>query len=57
VLDRKIADTPEHKRRLDVLEELGLPVATNCADNAGLELLSNAELARRIATCDVILPY
>ena len=42
---------------LEVLEEMGMRVATNCADNAGLEMLSNADLARRIAACDIIVPY
>lgn len=57
VLDRPLAATPENARYLEVLEELGMPVATNCPANAGLELLSVAELARRLAACDVILPY
>jgi hypothetical protein len=57
VLDRKVADTPEHRSYLDVLKEIGVRVATNCADNADLELLSNADIARRIVACDVILPY
>ena len=57
VLDRGIADTPEHRMYLGVLEEIGTRVATNCADNAGLEKLSNADLARRILACDIILPY
>ena len=57
VLDRKIADTPQNATNIEVLTEMELPVATNCADNAGLEVLANAELARRIAACDVILPY
>lgn len=57
VLDRKLADTPEDGTYVGVLRELGMGLATNCADNAGFELLSNAELARRIAACDVILPY
>ena len=57
VLDRRLADTPENAANLGVLKELGMRVATNCPDNAGLELLSNAEIARRIAACDIILPY
>ncbi len=57
VLDRSIVDTPELRGYLDVLKEIGVRVATNCVDNADLELLSNAELARQIVACDVILPY
>lgn len=57
VLDRKVADTPENATNIEVLKEMEMPVATNCADNTELELLSNAELARRVAACDIILPY
>lgn len=57
VLDRLDADSPEYRMHLDVLKEIGVRVATTCADNAGFEVLSNAELARRIAACDIILPY
>ena len=57
VLDRKVADTPENATNIEVLEELEMRIATNCADNADLELLSNAELARQITECDVILTY
>jgi len=57
VLDRKVAATPGNETNIEVLSEMGMRIGTNCADNEGLELLSNAELARRIAACDVILPY
>lgn len=57
VLDRKVADTPENATNIEVLKEMEMRVATNCADNGGLELLSIADLAREIAACDVILPY
>ena len=57
VLDRRLADTPQNATNLEVLEELGMRVATNCVDNAGLELPSNAHLAREVLACDHILPY
>ena len=57
VLDRKVAATPGNETNIEVLSEMGMRIGTNCADNADLELLSNTELARRIAACDVILPY
>lgn len=57
VLDRKVADTPENATNIEVLREMEMRVATNCADNADLELLSNGELARRIAACDIVLAY
>ena len=57
VLDRKVAATPGNAANVEALREMEMRVGTNCADNEGLELLSNAEIARRIAACDVILPY
>jgi len=57
VLDRKVADAPENGMHIGVLKELGMRVATNCADNTDLELLSNANLARQMVECDIILPY
>ena len=57
VLDRRLADTPQNVTNVEVLEELGMRVATNCINNMGLELLSNAQLARAVLACDHILPY
>jgi hypothetical protein len=57
VLDRKVAATPANQTNIEALREMEMRIATNCADNEELELLSNAELARRVAACDVILPY
>jgi hypothetical protein len=57
VLDRKVAATPGNAANIAVLAEMGMRIATNCADNKDFELLSIAELARRVVACDVILPY
>jgi len=57
VLDRPLEASPRNAAMIDVLRELGMRLATNCPENAGLELLSNAELARQILACDNILPY
>ena len=57
VLDRRLADSPEIAMYVDVLKELGMPVATNVADNPGLQVLSNARIAERIAACEVTVPY
>lgn len=57
VLDRRLVDTPEIGAYLEALRELGMRVATNCADNSGLELLSISQIARQIAACDAVVPY
>lgn len=57
VLDRKVAETPENATNIEVLKEMEMRVATNSADNPDLEYLTNAQIARQIAACDIILPY
>jgi hypothetical protein len=57
VLDRPLGGDPENAAYVDTLRQLGVRVATNCADNAGLELVTNAQLARRLAACDAVVPY
>jgi hypothetical protein len=57
VLDRQLADIPGNAMYVRTLGELGMRLATNCADNAGLELLTNAEIARRLLDCDAIVAY
>jgi len=57
VLDRRVTRTPESAAHLEALRELGISLATTCADNADFEQLTTPELARRILRCDHILPY
>ena len=57
ILDRKLAPTAASSAFLEALRDLETPVATTCADNEGIELVSNAELARRIVACDHVLAY
>jgi len=57
VLDREVEPSPGNLANLEVLAEMGMPVATNHAGGSGLEVLSNAEVARRIAACDAVVPY
>ena len=55
VLDRKVEPTRENAANLEVLKELEMRVATNCAENRDLELLTTAEIARQVLACDHIL--
>ena len=57
VLDRAVEQTPENTMNIEMLQEMGMRVATTCAANAGLELLTVPELARQVLACDVILPH
>lgn len=55
VLDCALAETPASADLLRELRDQGLRLTTNCACNPGLELLGDAELARRLAACDAVL--
>lgn len=57
VLDRSVAAVPQIRTYLGAIKELGVRIATNVPGNPELELLSNAEIARLIAGCDVVVPY
>lgn len=57
VLDRPLERTRENVMNVEVLEEMEMRVATTSPDDAVLERLSVAELARRVLACDIILTY
>lgn len=57
VLDRPLERTRENVLNVEVFGEMQMRVATTCPDNADLELLSVADLARRVLACDILLAY
>lgn len=57
VLDRALARTPKIAANLEMLRELGMRLATTCAANADLELLSDEQLAADLLACDAVVPY
>ena len=57
LIERRVAPAPGATDFLPVLRELGVPLATTCGGDAGFELLSPAELARRLLGCDHVLTY
>ena len=57
VVDCAVARTSPATAYLDALRDMGASLATTCAANADLELLTAPELARRVLLCDHILAY
>ena len=57
VLGAKLRDCQDNLRQLDILEEMGIKLYTDCPANAGMELLSAEDIARRLLDYDHVLPY
>ena len=57
VLDKKIKDTKDNAFNLETIKEMGMGLYSNCAENAGMELLSNQEISHKILGYDHVLAY
>lgn len=57
VLDRKVPQTGECVLHLETMREMEMKLYTNCRENADMEYLTTAEIARRLHQYDNILPY
>ena len=57
VLDRAVEATENNALNIETLRDLDVKVWTNVPENAGLELCSTEELARRLPGYDHILAY
>jgi hypothetical protein len=57
VLDRKIEDSKVIAKNLDMVQNmLEIPMFTNCKDNS-YNYLTNEELANKLLSYDVVIPY
>lgn len=57
VLDRKLQQTEESALHLEIMREMEMKLYTNYRENADMEYLTTAEIARRLPQYDNILPY
>ena len=57
VLDRKLQQTKESTLHLETMREMEMKLYTNYRENADLEYLTTAEIARRLPHYDNILSY
>jgi len=57
VLDRKLQQSEESALHLETIREMEMKLYTNCRENADMEYLTTAEIARRLPQYDNVLPY
>jgi len=57
VLDRKLQPTAETTLHLETLQEMEMKIYTNYRENADMEYLTTAEIARKFPQYDNILAY
>ncbi len=57
VLDKKLASNDNNDLNLETMQDLDVSVFTNTSENAGLELLTDEEIAGRLADYDHVFMY
>ncbi len=57
VLDRKVEKNDENDLNLETIKEMGMKLATNTRENAGMDFISTEELAQKLLEYDHIVPY
>jgi len=57
VLDRKLEKNDDNDLNLETIKDMGMKLATNTKENAGMEYISTEELAQTLLEYDHIVPY
>jgi hypothetical protein len=57
VLDRKITQKEKNIGNVEMINDMGMNLYTNCRENDTMPYLSNEEIAQRLLEYDTILPY
>ena len=56
-LDRKVESNDENDLNLETIKDMGMKLATNTKENAGMDYISTEELAQKLLEYDHIIPY
>ncbi|MCE5312020.1 MAG: hypothetical protein LLF86_02580 [Nitrospiraceae bacterium] len=56
VLDRKIDEDEKTQANFELVQDMGLNVYTNCADNKGIEYISTEDIANKLLEYDFVDP-
>ncbi len=56
IMDRKLEDTPAVALNIETLNELGIRICTNNAEN-NFEFMSTGDIARALVGYDSVIPY
>ena len=57
VLDRKVESNADNDLNLETIKDMDMKLYTNTKENAGMDYISNEELAKRLLEYDHIIPY
>jgi hypothetical protein len=57
VLDKKVESTPDNDQNMEMMGDLDFALYTNTAENEGLELLTNEQIAQKLLEYDLVIPY
>lgn len=57
VLDRKLEQSDKNNSNIRVVKELEMSLYTNCRENEEMEYVSTQEMAQRLTSYDLVLPY
>lgn len=57
VLDKKVESTPDNDQNIEMMGDLDFALYTNTAENEGLELLTNEQIAQKLLEYDLVIPY
>ena len=56
-LDRKVECNEANVQNLETIKDMGMKLATNTKENAGMDYISTEELAQKLLEYDHIIPY
>ena len=57
VLDKKVESNPDNDQNIEMMGDLDFALYTNTAENEGLELLTNEQIAQKLLEYDLVIPY
>ncbi len=57
VLDSKVESNDDNDLNIETIKDMDMKLATNTKENAGMDYISNEELAKKLLEYDHIIPY
>lgn len=57
VMGGKLDNTGDDALHLETIKDMDMNIYTDCKENAGIEFVSTADIARRLLEYDHVLPY
>ena len=57
VLDKKVESNDDNDLNIETIKDMGMKLATNTKENAGMDYISTEEMAQKLLEYDHIVPY